>query len=50
MIIGVSGILIGSAVAGTARRFPRREAELQRWGGTLLVAGIAVLAFAFPHI
>lgn len=50
MLLGTSGILVGGAIAALAGKFPAKKASLERWGGTLLVAGIAVLAFAFPHV
>jgi hypothetical protein len=50
MIIGTSGILIGAAFAVSAGKFPTRKAALERWGGALLVVGIATLAFAFPFV
>jgi hypothetical protein len=50
MILGTSGILIGAAFAASAGKFPARKAELERWGGALLIVGIATLAFAFPSV
>jgi hypothetical protein len=50
MLVGISGILVGGAIAATAGNFPGRKASLERWGGMLLISGIAVFAFAFPHV
>ena len=50
MILGTSGILIGAAFAASAGKFPARKALLERWGGGLLILGIATLAFAFPSV
>ena len=50
MILGTSGILIGAAFAASAGKFPARKATLERWGGALLIVGIAALAFAFPSV
>lgn len=50
MLIGTSGILVGGVIAAIAGKFPARKASLERWGGLLLIGGIAVLAFAFPSV
>lgn len=41
---------MGVAFAASAGKFPARKAMLERWGGALLVVGIATLAFAFPFV
>lgn len=50
MILGTLGVILGVAIAITAARFPTRQVALERWGGMLLVGGIALLAFAFPFV
>ena len=50
MILGTSGILTGVAFAASAGKFPARKVMLERWGGALLIVGIATLAFAFPFV
>jgi hypothetical protein len=50
MIVGTLGILLGTAVAISAGRFPTQRVSLERWGGMLMVGGIALVAFAFPFV
>lgn len=50
MILGTLGILFGVAIATIAGKFPAQRAVLERCGGTLMVAGIALVAFAIPFV
>lgn len=50
MILGTLGILLGTAVAISAGKFPTQRAALERWGGLLTVGGVALIAFAFPFV
>jgi hypothetical protein len=50
MILGTLGVLLGVTIAMSATRFPTRRATLERCGGTLLIGGIALIAFAFPFV
>jgi len=50
MILGTLGILLGVMVAMSATKFPTRRATLERCGGTLLIGGVALVAFAFPFV
>lgn len=50
MISGTVGVLLGIAFAASAGKFPAQKATLERWGGMLLVSGIALIAFAFPFV
>jgi hypothetical protein len=50
MILGTVGVLLGTTFAASAGNFPAQKVRLERWGGMLLVAGIALIAFAFPFV
>jgi len=43
-------ISLGTIAALTAAWFPVRQTQLERWGGDLMVAGVALLGFSFPMI
>lgn len=50
LILGIIVIALGAIAALAAARFPVRQAQLERWGGDLLVVGIALVGFSFPMI
>lgn len=50
LIFGMIAIALGAVAALAAARFPVRQAQLERWGGDLMVAGVALLGFSFPMI
>ena len=50
LILGMIAIALGAIAALAAARFPVRQAQLERWGGDLMVAGVALLGFSFPMI
>ncbi|MGH7001219.1 MAG: hypothetical protein ACREEA_06910 [Stellaceae bacterium] len=50
LILGMIAIALGAIAALAAARFPIRQAQLERWGGDLMVAGVALLGFSFPMI
>lgn len=50
LILGTIAVLLGAATALLAAKFPVRQAQLQRWGGDLMVAGFALLGFGVPMI
>jgi len=50
IILGAGGIILGSAFATCARKFPAYRIELEQYGGGLLIAGVAFLGLAFPMI
>jgi hypothetical protein len=50
MITGTVGVILGVAFAASAGSFPAQRANLERWGGMLLVSGITLIAFAFPFV
>ncbi|MDE2167779.1 MAG: hypothetical protein KGJ66_15755 [Alphaproteobacteria bacterium] len=50
VIPGLIGVVLGAVAALTAAKFPVHQARLERWGGDLVVAGIALLGFSFPMI
>lgn len=50
LILGMIAITLGVIAAFAAARFPVRQAQLERWGGDLVVAGVALLGFSFPMI
>ncbi len=41
-------ILLGAGLAGMAAHVPSHAVALERWGGTLLVSGLALLGAALP--
>lgn len=50
MVLGLIAIAAGSAAAATAGKFPPHRAQLERWGGALLLSGVTLIALAFPII
>lgn len=50
VIPGLIVVVLGAASALAAAKFPIHQARLERWGGDLVVAGIALLGFSFPMI
>lgn len=50
LILGLIAVVLGATAALAAAKFPLRQAQLERWGGNLMVAGIALLGFSFPMI
>jgi hypothetical protein len=50
IIIGAGGIILGSAFAASAGKFPAYKAKLEQYAGGLLIGGIAFLGLAFPMI
>ncbi|HKR18887.1 MAG TPA: hypothetical protein VJS41_01970 [Stellaceae bacterium] len=50
LILGMIAIALGATAALAAARFPVRQGQLERWGGDLMVAGVALLGFSFPMI
>jgi hypothetical protein len=50
MILGILGIFFGVTIAMSGAKFPTRRATLERCGGTLLIGGVALIAFAFPFV
>ncbi|MDE1904538.1 MAG: hypothetical protein KGI46_11825 [Alphaproteobacteria bacterium] len=50
LILGMIAIALGAIAALAAARFPVRQVQLERWGGDLMVAGVALLGFSFPMI
>jgi hypothetical protein len=50
IILGAVGIILGSAFAMSAGKFPAYRSELEQCGGGLLIAGVAFLGLAFPMI
>lgn len=41
-------LLLGAGLAGAASRVPAHAVTLERWGGTLLVSGLALLGAVLP--
>lgn len=39
-------MLVGAGLAWAATRSPDHQAELERWGGLLLISGLALLGVA----
>ncbi|MDE2228938.1 MAG: hypothetical protein KGL11_07860 [Alphaproteobacteria bacterium] len=50
LIVGVIGVVFGATSVLAAAKFPLHQTQLERWGGDLLVSGVALLAFSFPMI
>ncbi len=50
LIVGWTGLTIGSLAAAVADIFPARRAMLQHWGGGLLVGSVALMGLAVPFI
>ena len=50
LILSAIGMAAGGITALVAEKFPAHQAKLERWGGDVLVGGIALLGFAFPII
>jgi hypothetical protein len=49
-ILGAIGLILGSATALIAERFPLHQARIEQWGGNLFVGSLALLGFGFPII
>jgi hypothetical protein len=47
-VASLISIVCGAALATAAPRFPAHAAKLERWGGSLLVLGLAILGTALP--
>jgi MFS family permease len=43
--LGVASLVVGSAIAFLAERYPRHQQSIQTLGGVLLIAGLAVLGY-----
>ena len=50
IILGAGGIMLGSAFAMSAGKFPAYRSKLEQYGGGLLIVGVAFLGLAFPMI
>jgi hypothetical protein len=48
--LGAIGIFIGAAACVAAAWLPAHKARLERWGGTLFLAGLATVGFAVPML
>jgi hypothetical protein len=50
MILGATAIVFGAFAALSAGNFPSHRGRIERWGGALLLGGIALIALAFPIV
>jgi hypothetical protein len=50
IVLGAGGIILGSAFAASAGRFPAYRIKLEEYGGGLFIGGVALLGLAFPMI
>gem|GEM_PF-6601635 len=50
LILGTIVVVLGAGTALAASQFPVRRAQLERWGGDMMVTGVALLGFGFPMI
>lgn len=50
MAFGTLGIILGTAVAAAASRYPAQRARMEQWAGALILAGLALVGLAFPLI
>ena len=48
--IGAGGIVVGTAAAVAGGWFPAQKGKLERWGGALFIAGLALVGFGFPMV
>jgi hypothetical protein len=46
-ILGAGGIILGSAFAASAGKFPASRLKLEQYGGGLFIVGVAFLGLAF---
>jgi len=50
LIVGWTGLTVGSFAAAVADIFPAQRNLLQHWGGGLLVGSVALMGLAVPFI
>lgn len=50
LIVGWTGLAVGSVAAAVADMFPMHRTVLQHWGGGLLVGSVALMGLAVPFI
>jgi hypothetical protein len=50
MVLGATGIVFGAIAAISAGNFPPHRNQLERWGGALLLSGVALIALGFPFV
>jgi hypothetical protein len=48
IILGAISVAFGATSALAATKFPMHRSRLERWGGDLVIAGVALLGFSFP--
>ena len=48
--ICIGGLIVGTFAAAAADVFPRYRGMLLEWGGSLLIASVALLGLVFPMI
>jgi hypothetical protein len=48
-IFSFASLVLGSALAYVAERYPAHTAVLERGAGTLMVAGLALLGSSLPY-
>jgi len=44
----LTSLVLGAGLAGAASRVPSHAVTLERWGGSLLVGGLALLGALLP--
>ena len=50
MLLGATAAVIGAIAAVSAGNFPPHRNQLERWGGALLLSGVAMIALGFPFV
>jgi hypothetical protein len=50
MVFGATAALAGAIAAISAGNFPPHTSQLERWGGALLLSGVAMIALGFPFV
>ena len=50
ILLGAIFIAVGASLALGARKYPRQQLQLERWGGGLVMGGLACLGLAFPML
>ena len=46
--LGIIVSVIGALLAACAARYPGRKEQLERWGGSCFVVGLAMIVIHFP--
>ncbi len=50
IVVGSTGLVVGSLAAAGSDMFPAHRARLKGWGAGLLVVSVALMGLAFPLV